>query len=152
MFMQKKLKVKNLSRYCYWKFVAYLHKVASNIMQDRLFSGEEHLQESLCTAVRIAEKAIKNPYVLISYFIIIKMVIPGIFGVAESDSVVKIVITLLFDLIMLFEVNYGIKFWKINTDSVFMIAKAIEHAETGKSIICINLCDEIVHSLYYWNI
>ena len=62
-------------------------------MQDRLFSGEEDVQESLCRAVRIAEKAIKNPYVFISHFIIMKMVIPGIFGVAESDSEVKIVIT-----------------------------------------------------------
>ena len=90
------------------------------------------------TAIRIAEKAIKNPYVHISHFIIMKMVIPGIFGVAESASEVKIIITLLFDLIMLFEVNYGIKFWKINTNNVFMIAKAIERAEIGKSIICIN--------------
>ena len=75
-------------------------------MQDRLFSREEHLQE-WCTADRIAENAInKNPYVHISNFIIMKMVIPGIFVVAESDSKVKIVITvLLFDSIMLFEVN-----------------------------------------------
>ena len=46
----------------------------------------------------------RNPYVHISHFIIMKMVIPGIFVVAESDSEVKIVITVLSDLIMLFEV------------------------------------------------
>ena len=62
------------------------------------------------TAVRIAENGIKNPYVHISHFMIMKMLIPGIFVVAESDSEVKIVITVLSDLIMLFEVNYGIKF------------------------------------------
>lgn len=76
-----------------------------------------------------------------------KMVIRGVFGVAELDFEVKIFIrlmlsptrvrncrqnnvifclTVLFDLVTLFEVNRGIKFRKIDRDGVFIRAKVIE--------------------------